>query len=554
MSDKIKLSVSLKSAIMGDKESFIAICALHYKSIYRFIYQLHPDVKHSSEETISVFMYAWENLGKYPRDKEMLEWLKEISIIMSIYHLKAEREMAKENIEEGHKYDINFSKLEKAVLEIPDNQRTALFLYNVSGYPISKISRLCGSVKPYEIVDHLSSALKKISKRSDLETLKDMNEENFRILINCEENGDISSSNFNDNTLMEYGQLNTKLSELFMDVAVPEDLLEKIEKRLNESDIAPELVSKNKNKNTKRNKIKEKTEKTTREALKRALSQDDSIKEYKRTELLTNTKKASVGLIIVSIILGIVFGINYMLSINTPWPVLAEDGKSAVNELNEGDSINNKTEYEITIPENGSFKLFENSSLSLIKGFEGDNIIKLDEGGLDYKSFKSIHDITEFAEEPSLTIKLPYGILKTEVCELTIDLSDLSSINISEGWCEVIYNDKSIFLGTGYAFYTENKLLVPFRKNSDLLAGNEGNIFGADLLLNNIGRCEEGDALTLWHLLSIVDLSKRQIIINKLQELFPIFIDNNFAESILYLKEEELNILLELIKITTVYE
>lgn len=535
---------------------------MYCDDIFRLIYQFHPETEHARQVSIAAFIYAWKNINKLPENKNFYHWLREISIIRSVYHFKKENKFEKENIFiEDHSKNISHTKLETIALNLDDCQRIALFLYTRIGFSIDRISKLLGNVPHYKVTDYLAEAFEKLSSNSILQNIHGMKEQGFRILLNCEADGDLSQSNFEKSTIREYPLFKKEISGLFFNVKVPEDLVPVIAEKLEsiEQHNQKSIASENE-KVDKKEKIENQIENETIIALKRTIAEDTTLKEYKRTELKRKVTRILFFIFSVTIIYAVYYGLNYYSNVNSPWSVLGTGGEYNINgtinqnKLNEGETLETgpSSECEITIPNTGSFLLGENSDLTLIRGFNGKNIVNTGKGIIHYKSFKQLQEQITFSDVPSLTINIPAGKLKTEICDLELSLRNKQRIIVKTGWTKIELRNEKLYLATGYYYDLLSQLPVPLHINH--LSIYENNFTDVSSLLLDMKDANDYDTLTLWHLIKLVGVSDRHTVIDKLKEFYPFIIDDQFYEELIYLNSDALEIMLETIKWHLLFE
>lgn len=270
-------------------------------------------------------------------------------------------------------------------------------------------------------------------------------------------------------------------------------------------------------------------------AMRQQISKADLIeeeKERKRRKSVSGGIGVQINFIwfIVIIVLSVSGYIYYELSrYNSPWDIKPERGTYKINGLetdlrllDEGDRIEtgNGSRLRVNIPNAGRFELDENSSVTLQKAKDEDNILRLNYGTLSV--FSSVFQPGLTVNSDSVTVHDPGSIFK-----VSLDKKSQTTVEVVIGLVDVTFMSKTVKIARGYKCdISEDKgIMIPYHKYAsvtfmDALNNFENGNNPEQNLQMIIQSAKETDALTLLCLLGEVKPNNRLILFDKLNELF----------------------------------
>ncbi len=172
-----------RAARKGDKYAFFKLVPNFYKEIYHLVYKIIPSPDRAEQTLKEIFVLAADNVAHIKEGKDLFEWLRKISAIVSLYNLR-EQPLYNGGDQELPPLSPQFSEVEAVYASFTDLERVVLTLYLqfdytpeiIAGFITDqteegvlqilndKLERLC-YFTPFKecIVDHKSDFIKLVS-------------------------------------------------------------------------------------------------------------------------------------------------------------------------------------------------------------------------------------------------------------------------------------------------------------------------------------------------------------------------------------------------------
>jgi RNA polymerase sigma-70 factor (ECF subfamily) len=138
----------MQAVCNGDQAAYQLIVKQHLKPISHYAYRMLGNQKDTEDITQETFLKMWINAPKWRADKAKLStWLHRIAHNLCVdYHRKHGRVQTQESFEEREdqtdldsrdedsEHSSNIRKLNAAISDLPENQRSALMLCHYQGF------------------------------------------------------------------------------------------------------------------------------------------------------------------------------------------------------------------------------------------------------------------------------------------------------------------------------------------------------------------------------------------------------------------------------------
>ncbi len=520
----------------GNKNSYLELCGFYLKRVYQLIYQINANKAVAEELTADTFLKAWHYVPKLQKDINFDDWIMEIAALISHFKLKEAESLSDTDVTSELAGDQSgLSGFEKTFNELGNIEKIVITLYTKLNFPLSKITRFFKDISELTIIDRLVDSISKFVAEDD-EII--IGKEQIKLIINAEQRGDIQLSGANEKVTEKYNSIKNKLSKIFSDAETNEPIIDIVKEKLIEESQSE--------KERKRKKIskEEKQKKSLKEQLDAerefALSQTTILAPDKVEQLIAKSdkreakklfKKISIGFGTLVTIIVLVIGLVHLSKFNTPWIINPEygiysvNGANNVNEINENELIKTyeSSQVAITIPNTGSIRLGQNSLLKLIKGFDPENIVNLENGSLEYSSKRKMAGVETLNGEANFIVSSKAGTISTEIAAFKFSVGSVNLLTVDEGWVKFKNNNRDLFIGSGYVFEIDIPGAIPFHKSAadiikqtcrrpELLSTN---------LITILNAAEDTDVLSLWYMFLISDRNEKQFIIEKIDEFIP---------------------------------
>lgn len=270
-------------------------------------------------------------------------------------------------------------------------------------------------------------------------------------------------------------------------------------------------------------------------AMRQQISKADLIEEERERK---SKKKIRTGIgihinfiwFIVIIILSVSGYVYYELSrYNSPWDIKPDRGTYKINGqetdlrlLDEGDRIEtgSASKLRVNIPNASRFELDQNSSVTLQKAKDGDNILRLNFGTISI--FSSVFQPGLSVYSDSVAIHDPGSIFK-----VFLDTNSETHVEVIIGLVSIESKSQSVKIARGYKcdVLGDKGITIPYHKYASASFQNAliGLEAGRNIEQNInalVNTAKESDALTLLYLLSKVNNAQRFILFEKINEFF----------------------------------
>jgi len=506
----------IESAKKGNNSAKEQLCEISLDKIYQLSFLLTCDKSSAELITINTFFSAWNYIKTIDEDTSFVDWIKRITIYVALNKLKKQSDSDKPKKLNNYKLIEKFSSasVAKEYLKLSDTNKFILTLNLIENYSADAISKLL-NIEVNEIMQRITDFIKEIIDESEeklsVDTVLEMIEN-----LQCE-------------IFPEEDLLKIALDKIY-DMKI-EDWERQEKEKLNEEILKHETQTK---------------EDIARQKLER-------IKIKKESSKLKSGKKFLLYPFLIAVIVAVIF---YFFSDTSQWKIVTKTGTLQINnkiitgntKLNIGDKVqtNDTSEAILELPNVGTIEILENTKLERLnegysaKLLSGKIIINTD-GAREFLSIKTSRaSINEFNLGSNYILEADGdGYLKIEIID---------------GWLQVSFRETEIIFPHDYILkiFKGAGAGLPFHKSStfEFISLLEKYVFGrkSDVTLKMIIESSSAkDAITLWNLLRIAQPEQRQVVYNKLYELFP-HSDEIDREDILNLDENKLYAWLEKIR------
>lgn len=503
----------IESAKKGNNSAKEQLFEMSLNKIYQLSFLLTCDKSSADLITINTFISAWNYIKTMDEDITFADWIKKITIYVALNKLKKQGESDEPKELDKYEFIEKFSSasVAKEYLKLSDTNKFILTLNLIEDYSADAISKLL-NIEVNEITQRITNFIKATIDASDKKQTVDTVLEKIENL-QCE-------------IIPEENLLKAALDKIY-DMKI-EDWEKEEEKRLNEEFL----------KHGKENKAEHRLEK---------------IKIKKDIQKLKLKKRFLLYPFVIAVLVTVIL---YFFSDTAQWKIVINSGTPQINNqiikgntnINIGDKVqtNETSEATLELPNVGTIVVLENTKIERLnerysaKLINGKVIINTD-GAKEFLSIKT-----------SRAIINEFNLGSNYILES--DGDGYSKIEIIDGWLQVIFSENEIIFPYEYTLkiFKGAGAGLPFHNSStfEFITLLEKYLFGrqSDVSLDMIiESSSEKDGLTLWNLLRIVKPEQRQVVYNKLNELFP-HPDEINREDILNLDENTLYVWLEKIR------
>jgi RNA polymerase sigma-70 factor (ECF subfamily) len=151
----------------GDREAFAHLVERYQRPIYNFILRMVRDETEAEDLTQTTFVQVWRSARRYRVSAKFSTWLYTIARNLSLNELRRRSRHRTESLESAHPgpeatprhqvadagtpgpkdqlvRDELFAKVEEAIRDLPENQRTALLLCREDELSYEEIAEILG--------------------------------------------------------------------------------------------------------------------------------------------------------------------------------------------------------------------------------------------------------------------------------------------------------------------------------------------------------------------------------------------------------------------------
>ncbi len=503
----------IESAKRGNNAALEQLFEMNLGKIYKLSFLLTGNKPSADLITINTFINAWDFTDTIDEDITFAEWIKDITVYVALHELKKQDKSDEPKELEDYELIEKFpsSSVAKEYLKLSDTNKFILTLNFIENYSADAIAKML-NIEVNDIAQRITDSIKAIIDGSDEKPSVDT------VLEKLE--------NLPDEIIFEKNLLKYALDKIH-DMKIED--WEKEEKLSLKEEIL-------------------KYRKETKEY--KSEHKIDKIKIKKEIPKLQFNKKFLLYPIIIAFLVTVFL---YLLPDTAQWTIVNKSGTPQLNDkiitrtrdINIGDIIqtNDTSKATIEMPDVGTIEILESTTIERLGGsysaklVSGKIIVNTDGA----KEFLHIEISQSIINEFNLGSKY---ILQT-------DGSGNSTIELIDGWLQLISGETEFIFpgeynlkilkgaGAGLPFHTSS--------TSGFINLLEEYIFGrkSDKYLNMIIESSSAkDGITLWNLFRIVKHGQRQVVYDKLYELFP-HPDEINKEDILTLDEDMLYVWLE---------
>ena len=169
----------VQRAIARDKEAFGALYDRHVVRVYRHIYYMVGNTAEAEDLTAQAFLQGWVAIERYQiRGAPFVSWLLRIAHNLGVSYLRARKESTQlpetledhgreRNPEEATQQRLDGERVQKAILQLRDEQRRVIILRFVEDLEYQEVAEIVGkSVAAVRVIQHRAlNALRKQMRR-----------------------------------------------------------------------------------------------------------------------------------------------------------------------------------------------------------------------------------------------------------------------------------------------------------------------------------------------------------------------------------------------------
>ncbi|MEJ2193740.1 MAG: hypothetical protein P8X73_02635 [Ignavibacteriaceae bacterium] len=450
--------------------------------------------------TKNILVRAWEKMNEEgPGEKLFSDWLKELSVELTVQELKKptflnDKKIKKHLKKERNTANYSSDPTEKYIAELDLDHRITFVLNKIENYNLSKIAIFLG-IEESEVEVLLSESIEKISAAmSDSRKELFSSEQWLNLQAVIDPDNDILK-----NALEEIKQIRTE------EVKVEEEETEAQKKE--------EIAE---------------IEKTIEKERKEKAKAKKEEKEWKgpRQPIKFNKK-----IVLVFAIPALIFLSIKLTSSTTTWIVNKKSGSPSINneKISSGADLSNG---DIIRTDNLSSAIIGIGNIGDINIYGSSSFKRLDEKYMG-ELLEGKASISANSPEEELTIKVPEATISnfrhTATYKVEVDNKGNSVIECNRGWLRVKGYDNVSILSSNYRLnvYQGFGASVPIHSQStfEYSAVVDEYLFGGkrDVTLKNLlNKSSHNDIITLWNFLTRVGVGHQtENVYNKLYELAP---------------------------------
>lgn len=536
----------VKSAQSGRKNAFMELSDFYLKKIFTLSFFITADINVSKILTKRIFLKTWDEIKNFDNKTFFADWFYDLAVQLIYDELKT-KYISTYLIDNKDKPDLkiftdSLNAVEKAILDLPQDERFIFILHDIEKYSLEKISSLTENkdiekqgAQLFNLRDSLLSALSILDEENQFKLLGRYNE------ILASPNSDEQSSKLESLYLSkekhyELVYLFTTLNSFQPNIVLPEDIRESIfnelfqqgleeKTKLRREEELKQMAKQKLGKETKSQ--KEKKEKIQKIKPPKPQAAEKKPVDFKLPKFAS--KKFFVFVFFTAVIISIAYYYTYFQK-NTPWDVEVITGRYRITNGSDPSQLYEKqtlitdaeSEASVKIPEVGQIKLKEFSEMTLNIGTKELSEVTLSKGSIEISagSVKSgiivncgNVQIIDLGSNSTVSFRPP-GDNTVHV------MSGLLEVRSGNDYVYLIGNHISeTKLGSkpGIPYYIKAlPELIEELKNLQYQNG------GFESLTKIINAATEKDVITLWHLFPRVELTERELLFDKITEFFPL--------------------------------
>ncbi len=537
----------ISKAKLGRKHQFIELSLYFLPRVYSIVFGLVPNIEAAKKICAEVFYIIWKRIKLIQSDSDFETELKEIAIVRSFIYLqnveKIELDnLAIDNISKGNQEF--FTQVEREFLQLTYIQRVILVLNDKLELPTKRIAEVLKTLNEEEIREELHSAREILLKKFPDGKLKEFPEHGWVILNDCLMKLDKGIEQYLEDEVLEFiseylQQSKSLLVGIFSKITPDDEIVDFLkEYLLKESDNKKVKEDLTKFSNSYTSVAAKSTDVLFEKAFTSSKTTLSDINNNIATIAPTKQTKFRAAFII-SFVLIIISVYFYLNTTENTWSVNKGEGvfnlngnQNQIAELMEGSKISTTGNSTVELINSNLSKiiLHAQSKLTLNKAESDFTKFSLLDGSITVSNIVYNEDEI-FSHKKNIIIEANNIEVVSEngVLEISSSKRNGLSINIKSGFAIVRLEKGTYYLAENYMFIKKlnNRHLIPFQKNASykfielIKAVNPQNIDKlaiTEIIKNSV----KDDYLTLFNLLLISDISNRTLLLNKLNEFFPL--------------------------------
>lgn len=175
MTETRAIAQQVQAAERGDERAFEALFRAHHGAIYSLILHFAGDPELAADLTQDTFVKAWESLRKLRDPNAFAGWLRTMAMNLVRDHFRGVRptdpldeaapiQSSGENPAEGAARREQAEAVRRAVLELPQHQRTVVAMHHLEDRPVDEIAQEMGLPKG-TVVSRLARGRKALRRK-----------------------------------------------------------------------------------------------------------------------------------------------------------------------------------------------------------------------------------------------------------------------------------------------------------------------------------------------------------------------------------------------------
>lgn len=536
----------VKSAQSGRKNAFMELSDFYLKKIFTLSFFITADISVSKILTKRIFLKTWDEIKNFDNKTFFADWFYDLAVKLIYDELKT-KYISTYLVENKDKPDQkifteSLNAVEKAIFDLPQDERFVFILHDIEKYSLEKISALIENkdiekqgAQLFNLRDSVLSGLNILDEENRFKLLGRYNEI-LAALNSDEQSAKLEALYLSKEKHYELVYFFTTLNSFQPNIILPEDIRESIFNELFQQGLEEktklrreeELKQMAKQKLGKETKSpKEKKEKIQKIKTQKPKAAEKKPVNFKLPKFAN--KKFFVFVFFTAVIISIAYYYTYFQK-NTPWNVEVVTGRYRITNGSDPSKLYEKqtlitdseSEASVKIPEVGQIKLKEFSEMTLNIGTKELSEVTLSKGSIEI-----------------LSGSVKSGIIVNCGNVQIIDLGSIAtvsfrppgdnSVQVMSGLLEVRSGNDFVYLIGNHLNETKlgSKPGVPYARTAateliDELKNLQYNNGGFESLTKIINAATEKDVITLWHLFPRVELTERELLFDKITEFFPL--------------------------------
>jgi len=538
----------LQESKRGRNNSYINLSIIYLQKIFALVFELVP-IKEEAINISSIVLYEmWLSLEKIEDLNVFVKTLERTAILKCVSFLsKNKADLLNDDLINNlsNKLNLPILPIEREILKLNTFERICVVLVDQVKLNIDFVLWLYKEKELNEILETLNNTREKLIRKFPSENFTKFSEEQWnKIKTYFKAAFSDEKLEFDENLIKlisDYEACSIEImQDLFRHLVPDQQIIENLRAKIYEEDSKKNEIGKS-NKSFVNKKKSEKSSK------------------------LQGKSKNEIGKkVVISIVILILLASSFWFIANIPseWKITDEISLVTLNgsnanrkELKEGDRISTTElrKTNINFNELANVEIVENSEFIIGKTTSNESNIELSKGAIN---FNSTIDWNENYKQSGVEYKLkfPNAVISTKKSKFNLSLNKNNEfyLSLDIGWLILSVNKfkSNVYLANNYNLKFNNSYLlaVPYHKKSSLQfieaieqlskTPTDDNLF--TLILNSV---DERDALTLWHLLAILDKNKVKLILDKLDNLLLLELVNEYHKSSSISKQEKQNLL-----------